>query len=154
LNLSAELFAVIDALQRARLEFALCGGFAVIIHGYPRLTTDIDVLVQEQDLDPARAALAAIGYSLDSGLLVFATGKPQERRLWRVAKAIGSELLTVDLLLVNPFLATVWQERELYLIEGRRVPVVSRRGLLAMKRAAGRHKDLDDIEQLGLERDA
>ena len=32
-RLQDELFAVLAALSGARIEYALCGGFAVILHG-------------------------------------------------------------------------------------------------------------------------
>lgn len=153
MDLRQELLNIVDALQHARLDYAICGGFAVAIHGHPRLTTDIDLLVQRGDLDRVRQALAGLGFTLESGLITFAAGKPAEHSLWRVSRAEGHDLLTVDLLLVNPFFEDVWRTREVFRLGERRVQVVSRRGLLAMKRAAGRHKDLDDIAQLRLEDD-
>lgn len=56
--------------------------------------------------------------------------------------------MTVDLILVTPGLQSVWDDRLLVEWEGRRVPVVSRRGLIKMKRLAGRPQDLADIEAL------
>lgn len=151
MNLRQEFLAILDALAQARLDYAVCGGFAVGLHGYPRVTTDIDLVVRPVDLDRVREALAKVGYSLDSGLITFSSGKPAEHSLWRVSRAEGSDLITVDLLLVSPFLQDVWDAREELQLGERRVWVVSRGGLLKMKRAAGRHKDLDDIEQLRLD---
>jgi hypothetical protein len=152
-RLQDELFAVLDALGQAGLRYALCGGFAVIVHGYPRLTTDIDLLVQEDELEAVRSVLARLGYTVDSGWVTFRQGTALEARLRRVAKVEGAELLTLDLFVVGPFLAEVWAGREWDAIGERRVCVVSRAGLLKMKRAADRHKDRDDIEQLRLEED-
>ncbi len=215
MNLRQEFLAILDALARARLDYAICGGFAVGLHGYPRLTSDIDLLVRPADLDQVRQALAALGYTLDSGSITFAAGKTTEHGLWRVSRAEGGDLITVDLLLVSPFLSRpwaattgcmsaqrrpegpkaalflglpvplgrgeferawritraadfarlarirgtcsledVWASREVFQLGERRVQVVSRSGLLKMKRAAGRRKDLDDIEKLRLEGDA
>lgn len=36
--LTEELVAVIDALENQRIEYAVCGGLAVGMHGYPRMT--------------------------------------------------------------------------------------------------------------------
>ncbi len=118
------------------------------------MTSDIDLLVRPADLDQVRQALAVLGYTLDSGSITFAAGKPTEHGLWHVSRAEGSDLITVDLLLVSPFLDDVWASREVFQLGERRVQVVSRSGLLKMKRAAGRRKDLDDIEKLRLEGDA
>jgi hypothetical protein len=151
MDLQQHWVAVLDALTAAGVEHAVCGGFAVAMHGYPRLTKDIDLLIQEGDLDRARAALASVGFTLDSGLLVFAASTASERRLWRVSKAEGPDLITVDLLLAGPSLLEVWRTREQHQLPGRIVTVVSRSGLATMKRAAGRPRDLDDLQQLGLE---
>lgn len=150
MNLQQEFLAILDALRGAGLDYAVCGGFAVGLHGYPRLTTDIDLLVQPDDLARVRKALASVGYTLDSGFITFAAGEPSERSLWRVSRAEDGDLITVDLLLVGPFLADVWAGREVFQLGARHVQVVSRAGLLKMKRSAGRHKDLDDIEKLRL----
>lgn len=151
MDLQQELFAVLDALTAARIEHAICGGFAVAIHGYPRLTKDIDLLIQQPDLERARTSLATLGYTLDAGLLTFAAGTSGERRLGRVSKTIGSDLITVDLLLVEPLFGEVWRGREQHQLPGRTVTVISRAGLARMKRAAGRPRDLDDLQQLGID---
>ena len=54
LNLKKELIGLVTALNEARIEYALCGGLAVINHGYPRLTRGIDLLILEKDLDRIR----------------------------------------------------------------------------------------------------
>jgi len=40
-----ELFRIVDAFAANQLEYAVCGGLAVAIHGRPRLTVDIDFVV-------------------------------------------------------------------------------------------------------------
>ena len=42
------------------------GGLAVALHGFPRFTRDIDLLVREQDLDQTRAELSKIGFDLET----------------------------------------------------------------------------------------
>jgi hypothetical protein len=150
LNIKDELFLVTGALERASIDHALCGGMAVIIHGYPRLTRDIDLLLREEDLERAREALEDLGYTLPSGILPFDLGKPTERKVFRVTKVEGKDHMTLDLVLVSPFLEDVWRGRERHLVEGRTLRVVSREGLAKMKRAAGRPQDLADLSQLGL----
>ena len=61
----------------------------------------------------------------------------------------AGELLTLDLLLVNPVLQRVWEEREVYEWQGRQVQIVSAAGLARMKRLAGRDQDLLDLKKLG-----
>ena len=153
MNLKDELFLVTGTLEKARIDHALCGGMAVTIHGYPRLTRDIDLLLREEDLERARNALEKSGYTLSSGILPFDVGEPTERRIFRITKVQGNDHMTLDLVLVNPFLDDVWRGREKHLVEGKTLCVVSREGLAKMKRTAGRPQDLADLSQLGLEDD-
>ncbi|MBX3228797.1 MAG: hypothetical protein KIT84_39710 [Labilithrix sp.] len=51
MDLFAELRALTAALDAAGVDYALCGAVALAIHGVPRATKDIDVLVREEDLD-------------------------------------------------------------------------------------------------------
>jgi len=89
-----------------------------------------------------------VGYDLTSGIIPFDTGLATERRVFRVTKVEGRDFLTLDLLLVSPFLQDVWATREEHVVEGRRLRVVSLAGLTKMKRAAGRRQDLADLDYL------
>jgi len=56
--------AVARALNEAGVPFVVVGGLAVVVHGYGRLTQDLDLVVR---LDPgtisaAFGALASLGY--------------------------------------------------------------------------------------------
>ena len=148
MNLKQELLGVVRALNDSGVPYALCGGMAVVLHGYPRLTRDIDLLIRPGDLAAAREALAATGFTVLGGMIPFDTGGPHEREVFRISKAIGTELLTVDLLLLPAFLKEVWQSRETYELENVPVDVVDREGLITMKRLAGRPQDLSDIANL------
>lgn len=65
MDLRQELLKLVAALQQAGIDYAVCGGFAVAIHGYPRLTTDIDLLIRSVNLDAACTALATAGRRKD-----------------------------------------------------------------------------------------
>jgi hypothetical protein len=60
LDLVEELRGLVDALDRARVEFAVCGGLAVAIHARPRATLGVDLLVaREASLGRARSPAPA-----------------------------------------------------------------------------------------------
>ena len=152
MNLKEELIRVISALKQSRIEYALCGGMAVIIHGYPRATRDIDILIRENDLETVRDTLRDIGYTIDAGIIPFDAGRPTETRVFRTSKVEAGDLLTLDLMLTTPILEEVWDSQEKYLVEGEAISVVSRKGLAKMKRLAGRPQDIADLDALGLEK--
>ena len=148
MNLKIELLGITAKLREAEIPYALCGGLAVAVHGCPRLTKDIDLLIRPDDLEAIRKELEDIGYSIPGGVVPFDIGKPNERRVFRVSKRVGDDILTVDLLLLPEFLLEVWRSREVFEIEETPVSVVSREGLLRMKQVAGRPRDKADTEAL------
>ena len=150
-SLAHELSRIAAALAAEGIEYALCGGLAVAVHGFPRATRDLDFLVREGDLTRIQPVLDRLGFTLPAGIIPFDVGKETERRIYRVSKAEGEDLLTLDLLLVTPVLEEVWAGRETYEVGNQGIQVVSRAGLGQMKRAAGRPQDLADLEQLGLD---
>ena len=146
MNLYEELVELVKVLEDFGLDYALCGGVALAFHGHPRFTKDIDLLVREEDLEKVPAA--SCGFTVEGGRVPIRPGKPDEPIIHRVSKISGSEILTLDLMLVNPGLEGVWNGRGVFEWKGRQVRAVSRDGLAQMKRLAGRKQDLADIEQL------
>jgi len=45
---------VFKALEKNEVEYILIGGFAVILHGFPRFTQDVDLLIKMTDLNIKR----------------------------------------------------------------------------------------------------
>lgn len=79
-----------EALDEARVPYAVIGGVAVCIRGYERDTTNVDLLIRPADDDRARRALTEAGLSWNSehseldGLL----GTPV--RLWLAGQVVAS----------------------------------------------------------------
>jgi len=132
------------------VEYAVCGGLAVAFHGYPRATWDIDLMIRRESLDAAQEAIASLGYTVPGGILPFAIGTSEYREVFRISRADGSELITLDLILVTPILEDVWADCVSMSLPDREIRVVSQQGLATMKRLAGRLRDLADLEELGL----
>jgi hypothetical protein len=135
---------VIQALEAARLDYAVVGAFAVAIWGAPRATTDIDLLVLPEDVDAVLSLAKGLGFAFEAFPMKFRDGA----ELRRVTRLQGDELMTLDLLLVDANLQPVWQSRLTVVTEAGPVRVVSREALLRMKAAAGRPQDIGDIQRL------
>ena len=146
LDLIAELKGLLDGLAREGVAHALCGGLAVAIHGHPRATMDIDVLVEADGLASALAVARSVGFDIPARKMIFGQRTASPREVQRVSKLDPSSgaLLSLDLLVVGPSLAEVWSTRTTAVWHGRIVPIVSRPGLIAMKRLAARPQDLAD----------
>lgn len=52
-TLLQEFTDLVTALDRRKVDYAVCGGWAMTIHGCPRATMDIDVMILADDLDEA-----------------------------------------------------------------------------------------------------
>jgi hypothetical protein len=149
-DLYQELVALVDALESAGIDYALCGGIAVAIHGHPRFTKDIDLLVRPQDLDRVKAIASTLGFVAETKALILGRRGPVPRTLHRLSKGGRPTVLTLDLLLANAGMEPAWRGRRIYDLKGHRLRVVSRKGLAWLKRLAGRAQDLADLEALGL----
>ncbi len=134
-------------LLDADAEFVVVGGWAVAVHGYARATDDLDIFVRSSpdNADRIFAALQRFGAPLDAhgvtaGLFA------REGYGYRIGrKPVLIELLTtVDGIDFDEAVS----ESVTVTIDGRSVPIIGRSALLANKRAAGRPKDLADVDAL------
>lgn len=148
MNLIAELHALLRALNEAHVDYAVCGGIALAIHGHPRFTKDIDLLVQLADRDRIRELARTCGFTLESGPLLFGARTHSEREISSLSKTEGAEFLTLDLLFAGPAFASAWATRERVEWQGPTLWIVSRKALIEMKRISSRAQDLADIEAL------
>lgn len=139
---------IIDTLNANGVEYAVCGGIAVNLLGHVRATRDIDLLVRVEDVDRVRDLVKPLGFVLRSGRIPFGEGTPKAREVWRVSRAQGPSLLSLDLLVVTPVYEEVFRGRVPTSWRGRTFCVVNPAGLIAMKRLAGRPQDLADIAAL------
>src|SRR3954465_1496976 len=109
-----QLQQVIDLLAQEEVPYAICGGLALAVHGKPRATVDIDILIQEQDLEKVFAVGRKAGFNMPGGEMNFAAGKIKIRRLSKIVPKYADDVLTLDMLLVTPELREVWDSRELH----------------------------------------
>lgn len=142
-TLIQELEEIITVLDENNIEYAVCGGLALTIHGFPRATFDIDILIQAESLEKVFEVAAQKGYTIRGLDISFKERAVEIRRVSKIDTA--GEVLSLDLLLVTPQVAEVWESKEMLEWENKMLSIVSQQGLIKMKRLAGRPKDLIDI---------
>ena len=147
IDIADELRALVTSLDGHDIEYALCGGMAMAIHARPRFTIDIDLLIEEESLPAAMSIAESLAYSIRGKDLSFANGAVEIRRISKIDPE-GGDLMTVDFLLVTPQIREAWDSRVESEWEGHRLSVVSRTGLIALKKLSGRPQDLVDIGEL------
>ena len=150
---------VFSALNDAGVSYVVVGGVAVVLQGHARLTVDLDLVV---DL-AAEPASTAIDVLLGLGFLPrlpvdahdFADVAVREQwvneRNLQVFSLYHPDdpLLEIDLFATHPLpLDELVAAADAVDLTGVQVPVASVAHLVALKRAAGRPRDLEDVEAL------
>ncbi len=136
----------LHCLRKHGVEFLVCGGHAVVFHGYPRLTMDFDILVKPSPENAAKIvqALNEFGFG-DAGI-------PMEAFLAEgTAVTLGAQPNQIDLLTsVGPGISTssVFRNAVSGKLEDFEVLYISKDDLIAAKKAAGRPKDMADVDEL------
>jgi hypothetical protein len=128
-----------------RVEYLLVGGQAVIAHGYPRLTKDMDLWVRPSKDNGVRvlSALAEFGTPLPEFV-------PERFADPKTLLVLGRNPFRVDILTDIPGVQfdVAWPRRTLVTLDGQRIPLIAVEDLIANKSAVGRLQDLADIEAL------
>lgn len=126
-------------------DFLLVGGQAVIAHGYPRLTKDMDLWVRPTAENGVKvlAALAEFG-AHPEGLRLEQFEDP------RTLLMLGRDPFRIDILTDLPGVTfeVAWQRRIHVTLDGVVVPTIGKQDLIANKRTVARPQDLADVAEL------
>jgi len=127
------------------VEYVVVGGHAVAFHGHPRFTGDIDFLIRATPENVSRvlAVLRAFGFG-NLGIV-------EQDLLERVrVLQLGHPPNRIDILtsISGVDFESAWQQRIKTLMDDQPVTLIGWDELIRNKRAAGRQKDLADLEKL------
>ncbi len=133
-------------LNSHRLEYLVVGAYALAFHGAPRFTGDLDVFVRPDSANAARLMDALTEFGFGSvGLSRKDFEQPDQ------VVQLGVPPVRVDL--ITGISGVSWDEADAGAVHANLddVPVrfIGRDHLVINKRAAGRKKDLADLEALG-----
>lgn len=146
-------------LEEQDVRFVVVGGIAVVIHGFARLTADVDLVIDLEKSNVLRCVDALGKRGLQPMLPVAATDFAEEtiRNDWVEHRNLQvftmrdprNPMLTVDLFARAPIpFEELWTNAKTFSLGGRPVRIVSLDHLIRMKREAARPQDLLDLEQL------
>ncbi len=135
-------------LNEHKVEYVIVGGYALALHGAPRYTGDMDILVKNHKQNARRilAALKDFGFgSLELSIDDFE--QPD------MVIQLGIAPVRIDI--ITSLTGVTWEQVYSNKVKGNygNVPAdyIGREELVANKRAVGRKRDLADLEALGEE---
>lgn len=145
MKVSADFKDFLKLLNEKRVEYLLIGGYAVGYHGYPRPTGDMDIWIRLSNENAllAAEALDDFGYAKKDQSLPVLLKPDQILRMgfppFRLELSTGIDGVEFD---------DCYANRVFLQIDDVPVTLISLKDLLINKRAAGRLKDLADVEEL------
>lgn len=132
-------------LNYHKVEYLLVGGYAVGYHGYPRATGDMDIWIAVNEANAEKVAAAVRDFGMPKEILsremfleknkIIRMGVPPVR----IEVITGASGVKFDL---------CYQHRDILEVDDLTVNIISLNDLKLNKLAAGRHKDLEDIEHI------
>ena len=137
----------INAFENNRVEYVLVGGLAVVLHGYNRTTGDMDILVRPSSENYNKMLRAFHEFGLPESFIKEVDFlNPEDKDVF----TFGRPPLAIDVMtkMKGVTFDEVFDESQMMKIEGLNIRVVHLNHLIAAKKASGRYKDLDDIENL------
>jgi hypothetical protein len=144
LNRLQDVFA---SFQQHQVKYVVIGGIAAVLHGVPRATFDLDILIEATPDNAQRLLAALLSVRLGTAALISAD------ELLANEITIFKDRVRIDVQIATPGInfETAWQNRETMTYQDQDFYVLCRSDLIAAKRAAGRDVDLEDVRLLTLD---
>jgi len=139
----------IKSFNNAGVEYVLVGGMAVILHGYVRTTGDMDIWVKKTEQNYKRIVIAFKDFGMPVFDMTLKNFLSDRFDVWSFGrKPVLIELMTS---LKGVDFDEAYAKAVFYMEEDIPIRFLHLSSLLDAKRASGRYKDLDDIDQLSKE---
>ena len=141
------LLDVFASFQKHKVKYLVIGGIAAVLHGVPRATFDLDILI-EASSDNARQLLdALIEANFATAMMITAD------ELLAHEITIFRDRVRIDVQTSTPGIkfGDAWRNKVTMSYQGQEFYVAAKEDVIASKRAAGREKDLEDVRMLEID---
>jgi len=146
-------------LHERRVRYLLVGGLAMNLHGVPRMTMDVDLVLAMDDanLDAFLACARALGLKPQAPVPIEALKDPAQRRQWIETKNVIAFALgapdasgaTVDILIHHALdIDAAMAAASTRDVDGVPVRLCAVGDMITLKQGTGRRQDAADIEHL------
>jgi len=138
------LQGVFRSFQHHNVRYIVIGGVASVLHGVPRATFDIDILI-EATTENAQRLLEALE---QAGFGTATMTNAQDILAHEIT--VFNDKVRIDVQTSTPgvLFQDAWRRRKTITYQGQDFFILSKEDLLSSKRASGREVDLEDIRLL------
>jgi predicted nucleotidyltransferase len=144
-KLQADLKEFIELLNSHSVEYLIVGGHAVAFHGHPRYTGDIDFFIRATHSNAQRLLATLNGFGF-GGVGITERDLLEPERIVQ----LGQPPNRIDILtsISGVDFDSAWASRIESTMDDQPVIMIGWNELLRNKKAAGRQKDLADVDKL------
>lgn len=145
IHLPSDFKEFLQLLNSHQVKYLLIGGYAVGYYGYPRATGDMDiwVAISPQNAESLVAVLKEFGFAVPDLSIELFLKKEQIIRMG--IPPMRLEILTT---ISGVSFEECYAERTIDVIDGVKINFINLSHLKINKKASGRHKDINDLENL------
>ncbi|MBL7892737.1 MAG: hypothetical protein JNL63_08905 [Bacteroidia bacterium] len=151
-------------LGKNKIRYLVCGGVAIGLHGIPRMTADIDILLdlEKENIEKFEKTIMRFGYLPLAPIPLSNLINESERLRLKKEKNLiaysyqsgSSNLMSIDVLIDSPIsFKQMWGNKIVRKHSDVEVNVVSVDDLIELKKYSNRLQDQDDIINLKKYRD-
>ena len=149
---------VFRALNKARVNYLVCGGAAVVLFGYTRLTVDLDLIVslEKENLSKLYDILKRLGYKLRAPIKKEEFIRKEE--LKKLAEEKNMKVVSfyhpkdfikvIDIGVNLPQIPEILKKKKQIKVKDFIIPIIEINDLIRMKENLARPKDIIDAENL------
>lgn len=143
--LSKDFKEFVALLKKHEAEYMIVGGYAVGVHGYPRYTGDLDIWLNPTEANATRVLKAIVDFGFGSFKLTTADLTKEGNVI-----QFGQPPLRIDLLtsIDGVTFGACYANRKEVSFDGLSMNFIGYHDLVTNKKATGRHRDLDDVENM------
>ena len=137
---------VFKSFQQHDVKYVVIGGVASVLHGVPRATFDLDILI-EATTENAQRLLAAL---VEAGFATATMTNAQDIVAHEIT--VFSDRIRIDVQTRTPGISfqDAWRKRKTITYQGHDFFILSKEDLIASKRASARPVDIEDVRLLEL----
>jgi hypothetical protein len=150
---------ILESFYKNKIRYLLVGGLALNLHGVPRTTFDMDIIIPSDKINSGKLinAIKELNYVPRLPVDPLKMADPEVLKDWIENKNMKAfsfyhkidNARVIDIVLVHPLgFDEAEARKKVFTFRGIEIPVLSIDDLIEMKKFSGRPKDLSDAEML------